>query len=129
MARPNQKKDNTDRNKKLLKIAKDSYKGVKKRIPTSIKNTVKKGLKTVKNNRRLIPAVGYGEDVARTAVKAYKKVTKKKEDPKPVVKTRKSTYEMKQAERQNAMRDRARARHKAWKEERAKKKEARKNKK
>ena len=119
MARPNQKKDQTDRNKKLLKIAKDSYKGVKKKIPNSVKQTLKTA-------HRRIPGGKLGEVVARGAVKAYKKVTKKKEDPKPVVKTRKSTYEMKQAERQNAMRDRARARHKAWKEERAKKKEARK---
>ncbi len=55
---------------------------------------------------------------------------KKKTTKSKTVKGRKlSPYEARQAERKAAMQDRARARHKAWKEERARKKEARKNRK
>jgi len=88
--------------------------------------------KNVKNVAKHIPGVRLIGDVVNQGKKVHKNLTKKDEPKK--TRTDKygrklSSYEIKQADRKKAMQDRARARHKAWKEERARKKEARKNRK
>ena len=100
MARPTQKKEK--KNKNLLQIVK-------------------------KNLHRAIPGGGLVGDAVKGGKKVHKQLTKKDEPTKTRKGRKLSPYEMKQAERKAAMQDRARKRHKAWKDERAKKKKARKN--
>ena len=85
--------------------------------------------KTAGNVAKHIPGVRLIGDAVKAGKKVHKQITKKDESKKTRRGPKLSAYEQKQAERKAAMQDRARARHKAWKEERARKKEARKNRK
>ena len=90
--------------------------------PTQKKEKKNKNLLQIvkKNLHRAIPGGGLVGDAVKGGKKVQEKLTEK---------PTKKTYAMKQAERKKAMQDRARKRHDAWKKERAKKREARKNKK
>ena len=99
--------------------------GAKKR---DNKNLIKIA-KTAGNAAKLIPGVRLIGDAVSAGKKVHKKLTKNDESEKKRRGPKLSPYEQKQADRKKAMQDRARARHKAWKEERARKKEARKNRK
>ena len=97
--------------------------GAKKRDNRNLIKIAKKARNVAKH----IPGVRLIGDAVSAGKKVHKKLTKNDESEKKRRGPKLSPYEQKQAERKAAMQDRARKRHEAWKKERAKKKEARKN--